>query len=129
MGMLDYVAYKAKCRKCGNMLDDWQSKDGDCLMDTIHPEAVNLFYTSCNECGAWNKCIVNKDTLSITQPDGTIDMGRVKPPGTIVLSRYCPSKCSGTYTRTQRCLWAQAGFILGALTACILQMIFNWIFS
>jgi uncharacterized protein (UPF0212 family) len=53
MGMFDYVEYEAKCPKCGASITDWQSKDGDCLMDVLTPKDVRYFYTSCPVCGVW----------------------------------------------------------------------------
>ena len=54
MGMFDYVKYEANCRKCGHPLADFQSKDGDCVMDTLDPGQVRHFYTSCDKCGTWH---------------------------------------------------------------------------
>ena len=55
MGMFDYVAYEAPCKKCGAPLTNWQSKDGDCVMERISFRDVRHFYTSCNTCGTWNE--------------------------------------------------------------------------
>ena len=57
MGMFDYVQYEAPCKKCGYILTEWQSKDGDCTLDTIQPEEVENLYTSCPECKTWNELI------------------------------------------------------------------------
>lgn len=64
MGMFDYIKYKAPCWKCGKELTNFQSKDGDCVMDTIQPSVVNRFYDSCN-CGAWNEYKVIKKEVEI----------------------------------------------------------------
>lgn len=53
--MFDYVKYKANCRKCGEPLDNFQSKDGECLLETIEPKDVKRFYTDCDKCGTWNE--------------------------------------------------------------------------
>ena len=53
MGMFDYIKYEAPCPKCGEMLDDWQSKDSECLLDTLEPWQVSHFYQSCPKCKSW----------------------------------------------------------------------------
>jgi len=69
MGMFDYVKYKAPCKKCGEELTEWQSKDGECSLSIIEPKDVNRFYTDCKICKSWNEyevskvCIVNSIEL------------------------------------------------------------------
>ena len=53
--MFDYVKYSAPCKKCGEILDEWQSKDGDCWMVTVEPKDVREFYADCHKCGTWNE--------------------------------------------------------------------------
>lgn len=55
MGMFDYVntGKPVPCPGCGELLTDFQSKDGHCLMDTIPWHQVFSFYTTCQNCGAW----------------------------------------------------------------------------
>ena len=53
MGMFDNIKYEAPCPKCGNILDDWQSKDGPCVLDKLEPWQVQHFYTLCKKCGSW----------------------------------------------------------------------------
>jgi len=57
MGMFDYVKYKAPCWKCGTELSNFQSKNGECLMNTVTPQqlGVGSFYTGCPKCRAWNE--------------------------------------------------------------------------
>ena len=55
MGMFDYVQHEAPCYNCGEILAVWQSKSGDCWLDTLTTDEVTNFYTSCDECGAWNE--------------------------------------------------------------------------
>lgn len=55
MGMFDYVRYSAPCYKCGHTLNEWQSKDHDCSLDTVEPTQVSRFYTACPKCRAWNE--------------------------------------------------------------------------
>lgn len=69
MGMYDNVEYRAKCFKCGNMLTDWQSKDGECELATIKPHEVERFYTSCPECGFWNEYRVKPAEVTIVPYD------------------------------------------------------------
>ncbi len=53
MGMFDYVSFEMDCPKCGSRVGGWQSKDGPCVMDTISPEEVADFYSSCDKCKTW----------------------------------------------------------------------------
>lgn len=53
MGMFDYVNYECECPECGGKVSGFQSKDGECLMDTLETKDVSNFYSSCDECGGW----------------------------------------------------------------------------
>jgi len=53
MGMFDYVDYECDCPKCGKQLKDFQSKSGICMLETLKPEEVRNFYTSCLNCNTW----------------------------------------------------------------------------
>ena len=66
MGMFDYIKYEAPCPRCGAMLDDWQSKSGACLMDTLEPWEVTNFYTLCT-CGARVECTVDAEVEHIVK--------------------------------------------------------------
>ena len=55
MGMFDNVEYKYDCVQCGKPLDDFQSKDGPCELETIKPEQVLEFYASCKHCKKWHE--------------------------------------------------------------------------
>ena len=65
MGMFDFVEYKADCSKCGVALPEFQSKDGECLMETLQPKDVRTFYTSCDKCGTWNQFKVVATDITI----------------------------------------------------------------
>lgn len=51
MGMFDTVKYECYCPVCGNKVTDFQSKDGDCVNDTLSPSVVDNFYSGCSDCG------------------------------------------------------------------------------
>lgn len=53
MGMFDYVDFKMKCPGCGKDVGPFQSKDGECYLETIKPVDVNNFYESCKNCDGW----------------------------------------------------------------------------
>lgn len=56
MGMFDYVDVggAVDCPYCDKPITTkWQSKDGDCMMDTVHWTKVWDFYTNCPHCMAW----------------------------------------------------------------------------
>lgn len=53
MGLFNYVDYEVACPKCGAPVSGFQTKDGDCCMDTVKPHQVSNFYSSCDKCGFW----------------------------------------------------------------------------
>lgn len=53
MGMFDYVDFKMKCPGCGEEVAGFQSKDGNCYLETVKPTDVNNFYDACKKCGGW----------------------------------------------------------------------------
>lgn len=48
--MFDYVNYECDCPVCGNEVDGFQSKSGDCLLEVLEPAQVDFFYSSCAQC-------------------------------------------------------------------------------
>lgn len=67
MGMFDYILYQDKC-SCGEELEGFQSKDGPCTLDTLNPEDVRSFYTSCTKCNKWyNYKVIVRDYEIIRQ--------------------------------------------------------------
>jgi phage FluMu protein Com len=65
MGMFDYVNYEAPCIKCGKLLTEFQSKDGECYLKRLEPKDVRRFYTSCDECKTWNEYEVKPQEIKI----------------------------------------------------------------
>jgi len=53
MGMFDYVHFEMDCPKCGAPIRGFQSKDFDCEMENIEPDALMRFYGSCGKCMSW----------------------------------------------------------------------------
>ena len=53
MGMFDYVNFKMPCPECGHEIRDFQSKDGECYMETLELSEVFRFYGSCDKCNLW----------------------------------------------------------------------------
>lgn len=53
MGIFDYVDFTCSCPSCDSKVQGFQSKDGPCTLDTLHPNRVNTFYGDCRECGLW----------------------------------------------------------------------------
>ena len=60
MGMFDNIKFKTKCPNCGNEVDDFQSKDGGCNLNTLNYWDVDNFYSSCDKCGTWIEYTLNK---------------------------------------------------------------------
>ena len=63
MGMFDYIEHEANCRKCGEHLTGFQSKDGPCDLNTLRPEEVDSFYTNCSKCGERHDFTVSKTII------------------------------------------------------------------
>lgn len=53
MGMYDVVNYECDCPVCGAKAFDFQSKDKDCLLNSVEPTDLDNFYTHCFECECW----------------------------------------------------------------------------
>ena len=62
--LFDYVEYEDECPQCGRKLIEFQTRDGDCVMDTLQPYQVKHFHTSCPKCDVW---IEYKVTCFITR--------------------------------------------------------------
>lgn len=61
MGMFDWVKTpKLHCRKCGALLEGFQSKDGPCELATFEYWEVNEFHTSCTECDTWHQFVLKE---------------------------------------------------------------------
>lgn len=65
--MFDYVRYEAPCKKCGKILTNWQSKDGECLLNHLEPREVERFYALCmdSSCWTWNRRIVVSEEIKV----------------------------------------------------------------
>jgi hypothetical protein len=63
MGLFNYVNLKMPCPYCGEMLEEFQTKDGDSCMSTVEPWTVYNFYTSCDNCERWVEYIRKDDTV------------------------------------------------------------------
>lgn len=53
MGMFDWINFKCPCPKCGQEVSGFQSKDRSCDLNTIEPDDVDNFYSSCDACKTW----------------------------------------------------------------------------
>ena len=53
MGLFDDIDFEIECPNCKTKMDDFQSKDGQCLMHTLKFWEVNNFYAGCPECNTW----------------------------------------------------------------------------
>jgi len=51
--MFDYIKFETKCPNCKTKVDDFQSKDGACMLSELNFWEVDNFYTSCNKCETW----------------------------------------------------------------------------
>ncbi len=53
MGMFDYVNFEMDCPKCGRNVSGFQTKDLACQLDTVEPDGLINFYSSCPGCKTW----------------------------------------------------------------------------
>ena len=54
MGMFDSIKdFKVKCPNCGVVVGNFQSKDGECMLNLVDYWTVNHFYSSCGNCNTW----------------------------------------------------------------------------
>lgn len=77
MGMFDNVKYEAPCPKCGAVQTEWQSKDGNCFLETLEPWQVSHFYCMCRKCGQWIDASVDAEvekTVTVKKCDVTLTM-------------------------------------------------------
>ena len=51
--MFDWIKFKCKCPKCKKEMNDFQSKDGECLMNKLDWRMVDNFYAICSNCETW----------------------------------------------------------------------------
>ena len=50
MGVFNFVKFSTKCPKCGELITDFQTKDGDLTLRTVDFFEVDNFYSSCDKC-------------------------------------------------------------------------------
>ena len=50
MGMFDYVNYEMKCPTCGRLLNEFQTKNRNCVMARLEIADVLNFYSFCLHC-------------------------------------------------------------------------------
>jgi hypothetical protein len=61
MGTFDWVNFKVPCPKCGREVENFQSKDGDCLLSNLEFWQVDNFYSYCDNCEATINYTLNND--------------------------------------------------------------------
>ena len=61
MGMFDWVNFKVPCPKCGREVENFQSKDGDCLLGTLEFWQADNFYSYCDRCEAMINYTLSND--------------------------------------------------------------------
>lgn len=65
MGLYDHVEYEAPCGRCGAVITHWQSKDGECRLQTVPWQQVTQFYAYCDSCGKLNGFLVTPATDAV----------------------------------------------------------------
>lgn len=61
MGMFDYVNIEVNCPKCSKILNNFQTKETCCLLETVDPTEIYYTYSRC-ECGY--KCVFTRDEIN-----------------------------------------------------------------
>ena len=51
--MYDHVNYSMTCPVCGTLIEEFQTKDKERLLDTYEISEVNNFYALCHVCDLW----------------------------------------------------------------------------
>ena len=72
MGMYDNIDFECACPVCHAKVIGFQSKDGECLNDTLQPNEVSNFYSSCDKCGCWIEFKSKPTTNYIRTVEGKI---------------------------------------------------------
>ena len=63
MAMFDYVeGFECKCPQCGATVDEFQTKQLECLMESVDFVFVDYFYTHCEVCQAWITVEIKEET-------------------------------------------------------------------
>lgn len=87
MGMFDTVNFVCACPKCGFVVSGFQSKDGECNLEMIEPEAVGRFYSSCPHCKEWIE--FSRDRPSYPQRKEPLTLEQVEALG-FVMQHHTP---------------------------------------
>lgn len=61
MSMYDYIDIVIKCPNCSSLIDRFQSKDGNCMMENLKYYEVSHFYSACHECKKWIDVYINPE--------------------------------------------------------------------
>ncbi len=80
MGMYDTITgVSVKCPKCKEVLSEFQSKDGECLLLRMNFKEVWNFYTNC-PCGAWIEFTLKEHSAPIESYEMTVNKEIVETP-------------------------------------------------
>ena len=61
MGMFDYVDFECICPVCLNHVTGFQTKDKYNVLETVKPQELCNFYTTCDKCGSWIEFTRNEE--------------------------------------------------------------------
>jgi hypothetical protein len=61
MGMFDHIKFETACPVCGKILKNFQSKDGDCVLDCLEFWQVDKFYDYCDRCDIMVEFVLKED--------------------------------------------------------------------
>lgn len=52
MGMFDYVKHRSKCPDCGEIVEPFQTKDAECVLDVLDhsDKRIHVYYAQCRNC-------------------------------------------------------------------------------
>lgn len=69
MGMFDYINFVYECPTCGNLIQDFQTKDGLCSLNIIDFYDADNFYSSCDICHTWIEFKLKRNKIPIEAYD------------------------------------------------------------
>lgn len=75
MGMYDSVDFSMVCPICSETITGFQTKDRDCLLDTVSPVGLDRFYAQCFGCKSWVEVrAANTGKYVVTVSDKGLDL-------------------------------------------------------
>lgn len=79
MGMYDIVNYSMECPTCGQIVDGFQTKSGERVLNVLEFWEATNFYSFCESCGTWiefdrilKPCPIEEYKMTVTSKEERI---------------------------------------------------------